>query len=247
MRNKVDLPNNSTSLKSRQKNIVFIHSLIPLIEVFNRLTREIIGDLTTLHILDEPLLKKVQDQGGFFQDDYERPQSHVHFAELTNAALVIVTCSTFSPAVEVIRKNAVIPVLKIDEFMISRAVDKSSRIGVIATAKSTIQPTEESLQKYAVQKAKKIFIKTTLVENALTLLLNGNGFEHDQLVESAIHELSRDVDLIILAQASLARVMDSLPKDSINIPVLSSPFLVLEQAREILNKQLNTTRSRNHG
>ena len=216
--------------------IVFIHSLVPLIGVFDRLAAERLGNMSAKHILDEPLLKKVQQQGKFLENDYVRLQSHVHAAELISASLVIVTCSTFSPAVDVIRSSASIPVLKIDEKMIERAVETGSAIGVIATAASTLQPTESSLLNIANQMNKKISIKTVLVENALSLLLKGDPQKHDELVISAIREISPKVEVIVLAQASLARVMEHLPADMMKISILASPYLVLDQAREILTK-----------
>ena len=224
--------------------IVFIHSLVPLIGVFDRLATEQLGKVSAIHILDEPLLKKVQQQGKFLESDYERLRSHVHIAETISASIAIVTCSTFSPAVDMIRDKSSIPVLKIDENMIKRAVETGSRIGVIATASSTIQPTENALQTAASQKGKNISVTTRLVENALALLLKGDAQKHDEMVISAIQDLSTEVDLIVLAQASLARVLAQLPEEAIHIPVLASPILVLEQAREIINKPKNKTKEK---
>lgn len=236
MKSRHDRQNSGNGHDENRKKIVFIHSLPPLIEVFNRLSADLLDNITTLHILDEPLLKKVQQQGKFLEKDFERLKSHVHSAEMISAYMVIVTCSTFSPAVDVIRNPASIPVLKIDEKMIEQAVERGASIGVVATAASTIQPTETSLLRAAEQKGKKISIQTMLVENALPLLLKGESRKHDELVISAIQEISPKVEVIVLAQASLARVMEHLPKDPMQIPILASPYLVLKQAKEILNK-----------
>jgi len=42
------------------------------------------------------------------------------------------------------------------------------------------------------------------------------------------------VDVVVLAQASMARVVKAMPKDTLPVPVLSSPELALERARAIL-------------
>lgn len=236
MKSRHDRQDSGNTQDGSRRQIVFIHSVPPLIGVFDRLSADLQENTTTLHILDEPLLKKVQQQGEFLEMDYERLRSHVHSAEMISACMVIVTCSTFSPAVDMIRSSASIPVLKIDEKMIERAVETGLSIGVVATAASTIQPTETSLRRTAEGRGKKISIQTMLVENALPLLLKGEAQKHDELVISAIREISSKVEVIVLAQASLARVMEYLPRDVMQIPILASPYLVLEQAREILNK-----------
>ena len=43
-----------------------------------------------------------------------------------------------------------------------------------------------------------------------------------------------EVDVIVLAQASMARVADRLPREALTAPVLSSPELALEYVRERL-------------
>ena len=47
-------------------------------------------------------------------------------------------------------------------------------------------------------------------------------------VASALCELAKTVDVIVLAQASIARVVDSLKPDQKPIPILSSPRLAVE-------------------
>jgi hypothetical protein len=42
------------------------------------------------------------------------------------------------------------------------------------------------------------------------------------------------VDLIVLAQASMARVVDALPPGLLKVPVFSSPALAVERARDAL-------------
>ena len=53
--------------------------------------------------------------------------------------------------------------------------------------------------------------------------MNGNTSVHDRMVEEKLQILAGKSDTIILAQASMARVIDSIKPDEITIPVLSSP------------------------
>ena len=75
-----------------------------------------------------------------------------------------------------------------------------------------------------------------MVEDALPSLLNGDSAAHDRLVRQAILSLAPRVDVIVLAQASIARVMPVLTQDFLGIRVLSSPHLALHQVARVLRK-----------
>jgi hypothetical protein len=48
-------------------------------------------------------------------------------------------------------------------------------------------------------------------------------------VRDAFDELQSDVDVVLLAQASMARVVDSIPESERRVPVLTSPRLGVER------------------
>jgi Asp/Glu/hydantoin racemase len=54
--------------------------------------------------------------------------------------MIVVTCSSTSPAVDVARRLVPQPVLKIDDPMTTEAVRRGSRIGLLCTASSTVEP-----------------------------------------------------------------------------------------------------------
>jgi len=47
------------------------------------------------------------------------------------------------------------------------------------------------------------------------------------------------VDLVVLAQASMARVVKGMPEGTLSMPVLSSPELAVRQARKILAEMVD--------
>jgi hypothetical protein len=58
--------------------------------------------------------------------------------------------------------------------------------------------------------------------------MSGDQTTHDQKVAAALISLSKEVDVIVLAQASMARVVDTLaPADKI-VPILASPPIAME-------------------
>jgi hypothetical protein len=67
-----------------------------------------------------------------------------------------------------------------------------------------------------------------VVESAFDALMSGDAATHDKLVGDALRELAQKVDVIVLAQASMARIVDSMPKQERSVPILSSPRLAVE-------------------
>jgi Asp/Glu/hydantoin racemase len=205
------------------QTLICIHTLPLLVDEFERLGHAIIPNVKMMHVLDEPLLALVQQRNGIGPEEAERLESHIRLAQRAGAQAVLVTCSTLSPAIAGMRTKVPIPLISIDERMAALAVARGGRIGVIATAKSTLGPTEKMLKDQAALLGR-------------DLLLSGEGGKHDKLVKQAVDDISPQVDVIVLAQASMARVLDVITEGERKVPLLSSPHIALEQARELLGR-----------
>ena len=62
---------------------------------------------------------------------------------------------------------------------------------------------------------------------------SGRGDE-SEFVAAVLKELSKQVDVIVLAQASMARVVDSLAPDDKRIPILASPGIAVDYLATVL-------------
>jgi hypothetical protein len=107
------------------------------------------------------------------------------------------------------------------------------RIGVLATNPTTLEPTERLLLERAKAAGCTVKIQTHLVPGALDALLAGDGETHDRLLSAAIADIAPGTDAIVLAQASMARVLEALPESARTKPILSSPHLALERLQTI--------------
>lgn len=218
----------------KDKQLVLVHTVSPLLAVFNQLGAELLPGVRLIHVLDEPLLEQVRQRGHLEPDDSARLRTHVLAAEQIGADAVLVTCSTVSPCVDDVRPEVDIPVIKIDEAMVTEAVSRGTKIGVVATNVTTLEPTRQLLEAQATAASKEIEVELMLVENGLAALLSGDGARHDNLVKDAVLELSNRVDVVVLAQATMARALDVIPTADCPVPILSSPYLALERVRELL-------------
>jgi Asp/Glu/hydantoin racemase len=217
------------------RRLVFIHTVPSLVDLFTRLSRELLPpDAETWHIADEILLKVVLAQGGLSPFLHERVASHAVAAEETGATAVQLTCSSISPCAETARSRVHIPVLKIDEPMVDRALALGARIAVVATAPTTLGPTSDLLQARARALGKDIHVESRLAEGAYRALFGGDPEHHDAIVRDTLQDLSQRNDVILLAQASMARVADGLPEGALRCPILTSPRLALERVARVL-------------
>ena len=100
--------------------------------------------------------------------------------------------------------------------------------------RTTLEPTSELLLRKAKEAGKDVELVECLCEGAFDAVLAGDTETHDALVSRAMINKLGDVDVIVLAQASMARVIDRLPPEALTAPVLASPGLAMEYVRERL-------------
>jgi hypothetical protein len=81
---------------------------------------------------------------------------------------------------------------------------------------------------------KEISYELKLVEGAYSAFLEAKYEDHDRLIRQAVIEFGTHVDVVVLAQASMARVLAILATNEMRVPVLSSPRLALQQIRVLL-------------
>ncbi len=213
--------------------IVMIHTVAPLVGVFTALAREMLPGVTVKHILDEPLLDLVRARGSLDAADSERLAAHIAEAQVLGAAGVLVTCSTVSPLVDEIRQRVKPFVIKIDEAMIAEAVRGGGRVGVLATNPATLEPTRLLLEAQARSVGQPVTLDLRVVEGAFDAFLSGDMETHDRLLLGAIDAAAPGVDRVVLAQASMARILPRLPA-SLRVPVLASPIMALEEVKSKL-------------
>ncbi len=144
------------------------------------------------------------------------------------------TCSSISPCVDASRPFVSVPVLKIDEPMVNAALGIGSRIGIAATAPTTLKPTTDLVHARASAMGVAVQVESVLCEGAYDALFSGNPQKHDEIVSGVLKGLMLRNDVVILAQASMARVAQTIPAEEQRVPVLSSPRLAMQHVRELM-------------
>jgi Asp/Glu/hydantoin racemase len=207
--------------------VAFIHTVGFLVDEFRRQMRELLPEVDAYHILNEGLLQDLL-RGVAKAQVYRRVVEQAQIAADSGAGLIVVTCSSTSPAVDIARQVLAVPLLKIDDPMAAEAVRLGTRIGVLCTASSTVEPSTMLLQSHAAQARKAVQLVPHVCPEAYTALHAGDRERHDALVREAAVGLSREVDVLVLAQASLAHLREPLG-GRLACPVLASPPLLMRE------------------
>lgn len=217
-----------------KKRLGLIHTSATLVPVFAQLCREKLPRVEVFHIVDDSLVKGIREAGSLTATIKRRVARYIESAELAGANYIMVTCSSIGPAVEAAAPLMAVPVLRVDQPMADQAVAIGGRVGVIATLKTTLEPTADLISRRAALVGKQIQITSTLVGGAFEALMAGDGAKHDAKVAEALQGLSKQVDVIVLAQASMARVVDSLNPEDRQTPILASPGIAVGYLSTVL-------------
>lgn len=217
-----------------RKTLALIHTSATLVPVFQQLCKAKLPNVDTFNIVDDSLVRAIGEKGGITPDISARVAGYIGSAASGGADFILVTCSSIGPAVEAAAGSVKVPVLRVDQPMADRAVQTGRRIGVIATLATTLNPTADLVCRRAAAAGREIELTSRLCEGAFEVLMSGDAAKHDTLVAAALRELSGQVDVILLAQASMARVVDTLSAADRRVPIFASPGIAVDYLATVL-------------
>ena len=218
----------------KKKRLGLIHTSATLVPVFAQLCKDKLPNVEVFNIADDSLVKSIREAGSLTATIARRVAGYLESAELAGADYIMVTCSSIGPAVEAGAKLMNVPVLRVDQPMADQAVATGGIIGVIATLPTTLEPTADLILRRAALAGKQIELTSKLCEGSVEALMAGDAATHDAKVAAALKELSQQVDVIVLAQASMARVVDTLALADKRVPILASPGIAVDYLAAIL-------------
>ena len=152
---------------------------------------------------------------------------------------MMLTCSSLAPLVYEAKDMVKVPLLRVDEAMADEAVKLGKHVGVIATGYTTLKPTSDLIKARAALQKKEVAVETVLCEGAFDALRRGDFETHDRTVKDNLNDLMGRVDVVVLAQASIARVVAQIPEQERKVPILSSLRLGVQRLKEKLESLAN--------
>ncbi len=217
-----------------QKTLGLVHTSATLVPVFAELCSKYLPGVKVFNIVDDSLIKNTIACGALTPSTSKRVVNYAASAQEAGADFILFTCSSIGPAVEIADTLTDVPVLRVDQPMADKAVQTGNKIGVIATLSTTLEPTADLVRRRAIAAGKDITLVSRLCEGAFEALMSGDAVTHDAKVGEALKQLSKEVDVILLAQASMARVVDTLNEADKRVPILASPTIAIQHLASLL-------------
>jgi Asp/Glu/hydantoin racemase len=217
-----------------RQTLALIHTSPTLTPIFGALCSRYMPETAIFHMVDESLIADTIRQGRLRRVTMRRLLSMIESAAMAGADAVMVTCSSIGSGADIGQQLFDLPVIRVDEAMAEAAVRMGRRIGVMATLRTTLEPTIALLREKAAFAGIEIEIVDALCDGAFEAVLAGDTATHDRILSEALRNDMKGVDVVILAQASMARVVKAMPDGTLSVPVLSSPELAVKSARAIL-------------
>ena len=216
------------------RRLALVHTVAALVPRFRELASELMPEVETFDIVDETLLRDATAEGRVSLETARRLFAHLAAAERHGANAILVTCSSMGGAVDAAQHFAGVPLLRVDQAMAEEAVARGTRIGVVATLRSTLGPTGELIRRTAAEGGRSVEVREAVCDGAFEALRSGQTDRHDEIVRTGLRDLLGWADIVVLAQASMARVVETLDASERETPILSSPRLGMEHMRELL-------------
>lgn len=216
------------------RKVTLVHTTSVAVGPANDAFREIYPEADVRNVLDDRLLSDLQAAGGEFTAGLRRRLAKlVEYSESSGADAILLTCNSYSQVALPIAATLDVPFFRADDALLDMAVDSGQAIGLIATVSTALEYATGELSARAAALGRTVSVVGRLCEDAFRALGDGDFDAHDRILLETIREIESQVDVIALAQYSMARVMPLVPND-LTVPVLSSPHTGVERVRAAL-------------
>lgn len=213
-------------------DIAFLHTSPVHVATFERLVGEMSPVLRVRHVVAEDLLAEAQRWGADDPALVRRVHQAMVDAAATGARVAVCTCSTIGGAAEGTETQGAFLASRIDRAMADRAASLGPRVLVVAALASTVTPTVALVEDSAVRLGRRVQVRTLVVADAWHSFLDGDTNVYVARIADAVRAASSEVDVIVLAQASMAPAAALL--HGLGCEVLSSPALGVRAALDAL-------------
>lgn len=210
--------------------IGFLHTSRRHSATFRDLVAELLPDADVIEVVDELVLDQARRLGE--RDVRVLGAIADRLAELTDADVVVCTCSTLGAVAERIGREAGAHVVRVDRAMVERAVELAvggrRRVAVLAALDSTVAPTLALFDEVMLATGASLEVDAHLIDGAWERFEAGDLEAYLDAIAHRLRAIAVDVDVIVLAQASMAPAVGRIEPI---VPVLSSPRLAIEALR----------------
>lgn len=185
------------------------------------------------NLLDDDLMPAYTREGGLTPHITERICALALYAARSGADGILFTCSVFPQAEDLAKQLVTVPLLKPDEAMIAAALDAGSRIGVVATNPPAAPAAAAQLLAGAKARGVEVRVVESVADGAFAIGNAGDSTTHDRMVVEAALRIADQVEVLCLAQVSMALARGAV-QATVKVPVLTSPATAVARLKRLL-------------
>lgn len=193
---------------------------------------EIFPEAQLFHILDETLLEDFRQEGGLSPKTRAKALQMALIARKAGVDGILFTCSTLSPAVDDLRPFISLPMVKIDEPVITYLVQNYRDIGLLATAETVLKSVEREIKRIGEIFNRQISWHSFVKADVWPLLNKSPEAFYKEIGEYA-STLAQKHEALLLTQVSIAPAQQFVSEK--NKPkIFASPPFAVRALREVL-------------
>jgi len=217
-----------------KKKVGVIHTFLYSVEDLKKLFAELLPEVEMINIIDDSLLREVLRNGGPTPAVVRRITDYAVELQDLGCSAILNQCSSVGEVADIAAKSVSIPLVKVDEPMARKAISLGRRIGVVATAYTTLGPSCRLVESVAKTLGADVVVNRCFAEGAYdALLVEGDKKKHDEILMATIDRACAENDVVCLAQGSMISLVEVCKSKS--VPVIHSFRSGVQQLRGVLS------------
>lgn len=216
----------------KQPKIYLVHAQRVSMDPIEAAFRSLWPEARIAHLLEDSLFTDFGHDGRLTEAMIERFRALGRYCVAAGADAILFTCSAFGPAIDAVKRDQRIPVLKPNEALYDELIARSGRIALLATFAPTITSMSAEIGAYAKGTGSALALDTHLVGGALGALMAHRPDEHNRLIAEAACAFP-DHDAIAFGQFSMAPAR-ALAEARTRVPILTTPDSAIRKLKTLM-------------
>lgn len=207
-----------------EPRIYLIHAMAVSIAPVERSFARLWPKAKVSNVLDDSLYADLADQDASSRSMIDRCVMLGEYCVRASADAIMFTGSAFGAAIDEVKRQLAVPVLKPNEALYDDLLAIPGRIGLLATVSPTLPSMLREIEAHAARAGASVSVEPLLIENAFDALVAGDEARHNDLVVRAAIAAAASFDALAFAQFSMTAAYDAaragLPQGT---PILTTP------------------------
>lgn len=184
-------------------------------------------DVEIFHFMDEGMSYLAKQEGGRISGkNMARMVNLINRAEELGVDGIMLSCTIFSPYIDLLRSFTDLPLLAADVGVFEKAAADYHRIGAVVSFEPTLKSVGEVVEACRKKINPDFEAEIHLAEGAFAAMQQGDAETHNRLLYETACSMAEGKDAIVLSQMSHMRALPLF--ENFPIPVLTSPPVSLQ-------------------